>query len=677
MAAVSVRDLYTAHVNPTLGSFLKVSGRDVVFVRASGAALFDEDGARWDDFVAGFGSLPFGHNPPALKEALKAHLGGDAPTLLVESVNPLAGELAARLVAAAPGLETCSFTNSGAEAVEAALKTALLATGRGTVLYASGGYHGTTLGALSCMARGPWREGLESVLAPFVEVPFGDLDALESALARGDAAAFLIEPVQMEAGARVAPAAYLRGAAEACRRHGALLVLDEVQTGMGRTGRLFACEHAGVVPDLLVLAKALGGGLVPIGAALMRQGLWRRAWAGSRDASSWPRPSAGTHSPAASRSRRSARSPRRRSWPRSPSAARSSSPRFGARSRPTVAWNRSRRSASSAACASATRPIRGPAGRASASRSSPGGRSPARSSSSGSTASGSSPSSAATTGPSCASSRLSRWTARRARASWRPWPRPRPGSTRMADGARCLVFGGSGAVGGAVCRALANEGARVVFTYHQGEETARRLLEELPGSRAYALDLRSAKAIAETIARAADDLSGLDAFVQCAAVAVPAGSAGRTSHHRMPEIDESGWDEVLAVNTKSAFFAVRSLIPLMEKGGGNVVLIGSVDGVKPVPSPVHYAASKGALRGMAQAMAKELGGLGIRVNVVAPGVLEDGISRNLPEQLRKEYLKHCGLGRAGRLSEMASLVAFLALGNTYVTGQTILLDGAL
>jgi 3-oxoacyl-[acyl-carrier protein] reductase len=135
---------------------------------------------------------------------------------------------------------------------------------------------------------------------------------------------------------------------------------------------------------------------------------------------------------------------------------------------------------------------------------------------------------------------------------------------------------------------------------------------------------------------------------------------------------------MIDVNARSAFFAVRRLSRLMRgNGGGNIVLLGSIDGVKPAPSPVHYAASKAAVSGMVKAMAKELGPYNIRVNTVAPGVLDGGLSRVLPDNLRREYLKHCGLKRLGRLDEVASVAAWLALDNTLVTAQTIVVDGAL
>lgn len=248
----------------------------------------------------------------------------------------------------------------------------------------------------------------------------------------------------------------------------------------------------------------------------------------------------------------------------------------------------------------------------------------------------------------------------------------------MSGPLRALVLGGSGAVGGAVCRAIAAEGARLAFTYRTGEEAALGLAREIPGSLALPLDLLSVRDIERTVDDVASSLGGLDALVQCAGVAVAKESAGTKSHSRMPEVDETGWDRIMDVNAKSTFFAVRRVAEVMRRGGGgNIVFIGSVDGVKPAPAPVHYAASKGALAGMTQAMAKELGEHRIRVNMVAPGILEDGLSRSLPDHLLQEYVKHCGLKRVGRLSEVAAIVAWLARHNTYVTGRVLLADGGL
>jgi len=248
----------------------------------------------------------------------------------------------------------------------------------------------------------------------------------------------------------------------------------------------------------------------------------------------------------------------------------------------------------------------------------------------------------------------------------------------MADPTRCLVFGGSGALGRVVCETLASQGARVAFTYHTRSEIAKSLTERLPDTVALTLDLASLSDVERVVDEAASALGGLDAFVQCAGVAVTTGRDQGGSHPTISQVGERAWDDMMDVNVKSTFFALRRVVEVLRSsGGGNIVLVGSVDGVKPVPAPVHYAASKGALTGMIAALAKELGEHNVRVNMVAPGILEGGISGALEDRLMKEYLKHCGLKRLGRLSEVANVVAWLVRHNTYVTGQTVLVDGAL
>ncbi len=246
---------------------------------------------------------------------------------------------------------------------------------------------------------------------------------------------------------------------------------------------------------------------------------------------------------------------------------------------------------------------------------------------------------------------------------------------------RALVFGGSGALGSEVVRTLAGGGDRVAFTYHRNEDRAVRLASALPAGQAVPmpLDATSVEDVERAVDRAAGTLGGLDAFVQCVGLGVTVECKGPTSHHRLPQVDERAFDLMMDVNVKSTFFAVRRVVEVLRRGGagGNIVLVGSVDGVKPVPAPVHYAASKGALAGMTQALAKELGELSIKVNLVAPGILEDGLSRVLPDELRREYVKHCGLKRFAKLAEVANVIAWLARENTYVTGRTILVDGAL
>jgi 3-oxoacyl-[acyl-carrier protein] reductase len=239
------------------------------------------------------------------------------------------------------------------------------------------------------------------------------------------------------------------------------------------------------------------------------------------------------------------------------------------------------------------------------------------------------------------------------------------------DGCCCVVFGGSGAVGREVCRELLARGARVAFTFFKNDTNGIDAIGKQ-------LDVTNIPAIERTLDEFHRQLGRIDAFVNCAAVGTTVPHETETAHHEMTDVDEQAWNAMMDVNARSSFFAVRRVAVLMRQfGGGNIVLLGSIDGVKPAPSPVHYAASKAALSGMAKAMAKELGRHNIRVNTVAPGVLEGGLSRVLPDDLRREYLKHCGLKRLGRLEEVASLVRWLAMENTLITGQTIVVDGAL
>ena len=221
--------------------------------------------------MAQYGALPFGHHPKEIWQAM-SDLHADAePVFAQPSCGDAAGRLAERLVQLAPaGLRTVTFANSGAEAVEAAFKMARHATGRLGILSTHHGFHGKTFGALSATGNADYQVHFGLPLSHFDRIEFGDLEALESQLEGHPAqyAAFVVEAIQGEGGVRVAPEGYLRRAHAVCRRFGVLLIVDEVQTGLGRTGAMFACESEGVSPDILTLAKALGGGMVPVGAVL-------------------------------------------------------------------------------------------------------------------------------------------------------------------------------------------------------------------------------------------------------------------------------------------------------------------------------------------------------------------------------------------------------------------------
>jgi 3-oxoacyl-[acyl-carrier protein] reductase len=238
---------------------------------------------------------------------------------------------------------------------------------------------------------------------------------------------------------------------------------------------------------------------------------------------------------------------------------------------------------------------------------------------------------------------------------------------------RVIVVGGSGAVGRVVCQTLARQGVRVGLTYGTGREIADAVCREHAGAVAVRVDLASPETVAAALEGLADELGGLDGLVYAAAVG---STCEPPRFDPVEEVSLAGWNRLLSINVTSAFVAVQALAPRMTDGG-NVVLLGSVDGVKSVPSPVPYAASKGALSAMTLSLAKALGEQRIRVNVIAPGVLEKGASHTLPERLRAEYLKHTGLRRLGRIEEVAEVVSFFAIENRYVTGQTIVVDGGL
>jgi ornithine--oxo-acid transaminase len=260
--------LYSRHINPQLVRVLRSIGFDRFYERAEGAYLYDSAGRRYLDFLSGFGVFALGRAHPVLKAALHAAIDRDLPNLVQLDAALLPGLLAEELLKRCPpGMGRVCFANSGAEAVEAALKFARLATGRPRVAFCDHAFHGLTYGALSVNGGDEFRHGFGPLLPGFVKVPFGDADALERELARRDVAAFIVEPIQGK-GVHVANAAYWDAVQASCRRHGTLLIVDEVQTGLGRTGKLWAHEHWGVVPDMMTVSKALSGGFVPVGAMI-------------------------------------------------------------------------------------------------------------------------------------------------------------------------------------------------------------------------------------------------------------------------------------------------------------------------------------------------------------------------------------------------------------------------
>jgi ornithine--oxo-acid transaminase len=274
-SAATHATLYESYVNPQWLKLLNVLDMNVRYDRCTGAELHTTDGRRIVDFLSGYCVHNAGHNHPAIIAALKDELDRCGPAMLQSHVPELAGELAQRLCRSAGGsLGKVFFCSSGSEAVEAAIKFARAHTGRPGLLYAHGAFHGLTCGALSLMGDDFWRKGFGPLLPGTTAVPFGDLAALERELATRRYAAFFVEPIQAEAGIRLPPPGYLEAAQALARKHGALLVLDEVQTGMYRTGPFLAAHHFHVEPDMVLLAKALSGGLVPSGAVLMSDAVY-------------------------------------------------------------------------------------------------------------------------------------------------------------------------------------------------------------------------------------------------------------------------------------------------------------------------------------------------------------------------------------------------------------------
>jgi ornithine--oxo-acid transaminase len=262
-------DLHAQTINPQFVRLLRAIGFDRRWARAEGAYLWDSDGNRYLDVLGGFGMFNVGRNNPRIREALVEALELQRPGSVQLGVDMLPALLAKELLRRAPGsLERVLFTNSGTEAVEAALKLGRAATGRSRVLSAEHAFHGLTLGALSAQSSPEFTSRFGPLLPGFEQVPWNDLGALEEQLAREDVALFIVEPVQGK-GVNIAPDGYLAGAQELCRRYGTLFCVDEVQTGFGRTGKLFALEHWGLEPDLVTVAKSLSGGYVPVGALLM------------------------------------------------------------------------------------------------------------------------------------------------------------------------------------------------------------------------------------------------------------------------------------------------------------------------------------------------------------------------------------------------------------------------
>src|SRR3984957_21137772 len=269
--------LHVRYMNEMMVRVLQTIGYDVGFCRGTGQYLFDRAGVRYLDLLSGWGVFGIGRNHPRLRDALTSVLATNFPNLVQMDVSPLAGILAERLLRYTPWLDKVLFANSGGEAVEASMKLARKATGRPGLVYCTQAFHGLSYGALSLNGDGNFRDGFGPLLQHCTAVPFNDLAALDKALATRQVAAFIVEPVQGK-GVNIPDDGYLPGAQELCRKYGTLLIADEIQTGLGRTGRFLAVEHWGIEPDIVLLSKTLSGGHVPVAAVLARKWIFGKVF---------------------------------------------------------------------------------------------------------------------------------------------------------------------------------------------------------------------------------------------------------------------------------------------------------------------------------------------------------------------------------------------------------------
>ena len=246
-------------------------------------------------------------------------------------------------------------------------------------------------------------------------------------------------------------------------------------------------------------------------------------------------------------------------------------------------------------------------------------------------------------------------------------------STRLVEGKLALVTGGSRGLGRAICKALAGEGAAVAFNYSRSEADAHRTLEELRGAGARAWAFRASvldKAALDAMVRALEAEAG-------APVDVLVNNAGVGQVVPLALMQEDDWDKMMDVHVKGAFLATQAVLRgMIRLRRGRILNVSSLAGVKMLEAPVHYCTAKAALKGFTEGLAKEIGRYGVTVNCIAPGILEEGVSVNVPPAKREDYLRHCALGRVGTLEEIASVVAFLVSDrSSYMNGATIVVDG--
>lgn len=264
-------------VNPWIAARAELSGEPYQLSHVAEGRLIDAQGTSYVDMIGGWGTQAFGHRPAAIEAALSSFLGGNTPSFYPSSVSPYAGRLARRLNERTD-YDATFFASGGTEAVEAALKLARGSTGRPRILCLSGAYHGCTFGSVAMMAPGPYRDSFGPHLPQVDALPYGDAQALSQALSDPTLAAVVVEPIQVEAGVRTLPNGYLELLCRGTQAHGVLLIADEIQTGLGRTGRFLCSDTWPRRPDVVTLGKALGGGLMPLSAMLTRRDIFDRVY---------------------------------------------------------------------------------------------------------------------------------------------------------------------------------------------------------------------------------------------------------------------------------------------------------------------------------------------------------------------------------------------------------------
>lgn len=269
---------YQKHINPGMVKMLKLLNFDKNYVKADDVEVYDDQGEKYLDFLGGYGSLNLGHNREEIIAAVNKV--NKKPNLLQASLGSIYSIAAYNLAQVTPGdLEISFFGNSGTEAVEGAIKLARASTGKEKIIYCKDSFHGKSYGSLSITGREKYQKRFNPLLPATEEISFGDINALEEKLASSDnIAAVILEPVQGEGGVIVPPEGYLKEVRKLCSKKDVLMILDEIQTGLGRTGKLFAADHEDVVPDIMCLAKSLGGGIEPVGAYIAKPSVWNKAY---------------------------------------------------------------------------------------------------------------------------------------------------------------------------------------------------------------------------------------------------------------------------------------------------------------------------------------------------------------------------------------------------------------